>query len=556
MYLFFKESKDLNDKKGKKTLLLCVLFVVLAFLATYPAFLAGYFKMTMDGQIHFIKFEAITEAFKHHEMPSPVNFMGYGNIGEVFTGMYPWVAGIIFVIPKLIIHQPVYALFGGFFLLNLLTLGNTYLLASEVTKNLYWRILGVILYEFNSYHMIVTYGRNAIGEAIAYTFLPLVFCGCIQIWNKNKIGLITLGLGMGMIVDSHAITTLIACIVIFVIECGRIVAKKISIKEMISFILAGIFATLTASYTLYNMLNLMLKNHLMTPWKAMGEIIPSLMWNAMMDNDIGDKSNAWNIGLVAFLILVVLTVRMFQTDFGIWKIWISGSLLLLLLMFSWLPHPNLLAQSFLGNIQFLGRLFSFVMIFLTIGSMSYLEQYGLNTSFRATVICLSSLMVILSMSGIYKYHLLKGDDPIRYYVNNDNYLSSLSERDSGWIDYMISDENDQPIYEPGSDKIKVPVKMTKVTYKEIEYQVTSKKDQVIVIPFVIYNGIEYNVSVNGKIQQISTGELLQVRIKKGVNSVKVTTKQSSMDYVLFGLTCGAIVLGSGLILLSKYKKRN
>lgn len=338
----------------------------MAFLATYPAFTAGYFKMTMDGQIHFIKFEAIAEAFKHFEMPPLVNFMGYGNVGEIFTGMYPWVTGMIFILPKLLIQQPVYALFCGFFLLNLITMSNSYLLTSELTKNLYWRMLGVILYEFNSYHMIVMYGRNAVGEMLAYAFLPLVFYGCIQIWNKKKLGIISLGLGMGMVVNSHAITALLACLVIFAIEFVRVVSKKITLKEILAYIYAGIFATVTASYTLYNMLNLMLKNQLATPWKGMLEITPSAMWNAMLDNDMGDKANAWNIGIVAFCVLIVLSVRIFQTQFSSWKIWIGASLGLVLVSFSWLPHPDTLAQSFLGNIQFLGRLFSFVMLFLMI----------------------------------------------------------------------------------------------------------------------------------------------------------------------------------------------
>lgn len=204
----------------------------MVFLATRPAFTAGYFKMTMDGQIHFIKFEAIAEAFKHFEMPPLVNFMGYGNVGEAFTGMYPWVTGMIFILPKLLIQQPVYALFCGFFLLNLITMSNSYLLTSELTKNLYWRILGVSLYEFNSYHMIVMYGRNAVGEMLAYAFLPLVFYGCIQIWNKKKLGIISLGLGMGMVVNSHAITALLACLVIFAIEFVRVISRKITFRSL------------------------------------------------------------------------------------------------------------------------------------------------------------------------------------------------------------------------------------------------------------------------------------------------------------------------------------
>lgn len=521
----------------------------MAFLATYPAFTAGYFKMTMDGQIHFIKFEAIAEAFKHFEMPPLVNFMGYGNVGEAFTGMYPWVTGMIFILPKLLIQQPVYALFCGFFLLNLITMSNSYLLTSELTKNLYWRILGVSLYEFNSYHMIVMYGRNAVGEMLAYTFLPLVFYGCIQIWNKKKLGIISLGLGMGMVVNSHAITALLACLVIFAIEFVRVISRKITFKEILAYIYAGIFATITASYTLYNMLNLMLKNQLATPWKGMIEITPSVMWNAMLDNDMGDKANAWNIGVVAFCVLIVLSVRIFQTQFSAWKIWIGASLGLVLVSFSWLPYPDALAQSFLGNIQFLGRLFSFVMLFLMIGLVSYLDQYGMKISAKWSVILITTIMLILSMSGVEKYHITRNDHPIRYYVTNANYLTSLTERDSGWGDYMLIDENEQPVYTPGSDKIKIPVKIRKATYQGIEYQITSEKNQVASLPFIIYNGVKYKVTVNGKQQEVSAGQLLKVGVRTGKNIINVSTRPDVANYVLFTLTCISILIGSILVLL-------
>lgn len=521
----------------------------MAFLATYPAFTAGYFKMTMDGQIHFIKFEAIAEAFKHFEMPPLVNFMGYGNVGEAFTGMYPWVTGMIFILPKLLIQQPVYALFCGFFLLNLITMSNSYLLTSELTKNLYWRILGVSLYEFNSYHMIVMYGRNAVGEMLAYAFLPLVFYGCIQIWNKKKLGIISLGLGMGMVVNSHAITALLACLVIFAIEFVRVISRKITFKEILAYIYAGIFATITASYTLYNMLNLMLKNQLATPWKGMIEITPSVMWNAMLDNDMGDKANAWNIGVVAFCVLIVLSVRIFQTQFSAWKIWIGASLGLVLVSFSWLPYPDALAQSFLGNIQFLGRLFSFVMLFLMIGLVSYLDQYGMKISAKWSVILITTIMLILSMSGVEKYHITRNDHPIRYYVTNANYLTSLTERDSGWGDYMLIDENEQPVYTPGSDKIKIPVKIRKATYQGIEYQITSEKNQVASLPFIIYNGVKYKVTVNGKQQEVSAGQLLKVGVRTGKNIINVSTRPDVANYVLFTLTCISILIGSILVFL-------
>ena len=170
-------------------IMLALFFLVLAFISTYPAFIGHFFKLTMDGQIHLIRFESVADAIKNKELPPIVNFMGYGNVGEVFNGMYPWLAGLVFIIPRALLSSPMHALFIGFYLLNILTILNTYLLVRKLSNNYYIRLIGVVLYQLNAYHLTLMYSRNALGEALAYAFLPLLMLGCHLIWNNKKIGI-------------------------------------------------------------------------------------------------------------------------------------------------------------------------------------------------------------------------------------------------------------------------------------------------------------------------------------------------------------------------------
>lgn len=350
-------------------------FLALAVVASYPSFIEGYFKLTMDGQIHLIKFEAIADSFRELKLPPLVNFMGYGNIGMAFTGMYPWIAGMIFIIPRMLLSNPIHALFVGYFLLNLLTIVNTYALAQQITKNYYWRLLGVLIYEFNTYHLTVMYGRNAMGEMLAYTFLPIVFMGCIQIWNKQPKGFIALGVGMGMVLNSHVISVAVTCILLAVVELVRIITRRFSLKELKLFIYAAIVATLVSLYTLVNMLSLMLKNNLVTPWKGMVVIVPSKMWQAMLDNNISDNTaENWNIGIITFIIFIGLVVQLFRSKSGPWRGWIIAALAVEVLTFSWIPFSPSISTSFIGNIQFLGRLYSFIVLFIVIGALFYNKE--------------------------------------------------------------------------------------------------------------------------------------------------------------------------------------
>ncbi|OYR91133.1 hypothetical protein [Lactobacillus taiwanensis] len=317
------------------------IFCICAFLATYPAFLNTYFKITMDGQIHFVRFEEIARAFKAHQLPPMVNFMGFGHWGNAFTGMYPWISCLFFIVPQSVFANPIHSIFIGYFFVNLFTLINAYLLTREITHNYYWRFLGTILYEFNTYHLCVLYGRDALGEALAYTFLPLVFLGCIQIWKNKKIGVLSLGIGMGMAVNSHVITMAFTCLIITIIELFRLFKKKLNLKEVLYYIYAAILTSLIACYTWMNMLFLMHNNDLLTPGKGMAPIIPSEMWNSILDNKITDiTSQSWNIGIVLFVVLVFLTAQLFTKRKGYWRFWTLGALIIQILTFSWIPYPQ------------------------------------------------------------------------------------------------------------------------------------------------------------------------------------------------------------------------
>ncbi|MBF0759292.1 hypothetical protein E4T91_11380 [Ligilactobacillus murinus] len=519
----------MNDKKSSvRKWGIVLIFVIFAILATYPAFVGGYFKGTTDGQIHFIRFEAITAALKNIEIPQLINFMGYQNVGQAFNGMYPWISGLIFILPKLFISKPIYALFVGFVLLNFVTILNTYLLARHLTTKIYWRLLGVMVYEFNSYHMIVMYGRNAVGEMLAYSFLPLVFLGYIQIMEGRRDGIWALGIGMGMILNSHVVSALFTFLILGIIELGRLFLKKISLAELVNCVYAGIVAIVVSCYSIANLLLIMHKNQLITPWKRLEQISVYEMWRAMLNNSISDVIT-WNIGLVSFVIFVAMIVQIFKKEKeGSWKYWIIGAVTVYFLTLSWIPYPKQLGETFLGNIQFLGRLLSFVMIFIVIGMCLYLEVYGVELSQKFCVGIVGISLVIMSSAGVVTFHNTKGDYDVRYYLNNNNYLSDINEGKAGWYDYMIANPKDNNrwlinIEDPNNSFVnRLDIKSN---YSSLTFKINAQKSERVHLPFLLYNGIKYNISVNGKKEHyFNDGQILTINVDKGINSVKISSE--------------------------------
>ena len=99
---------DFIDEKKMQFVGIIIVTILLAFISTYPAFFNHSFKLTWDGPIHLWRFEAISDALRNGKLPPIVNFMGYGNVGEAFNGIYPWLTSLIFVITRIIFNNKKY----------------------------------------------------------------------------------------------------------------------------------------------------------------------------------------------------------------------------------------------------------------------------------------------------------------------------------------------------------------------------------------------------------------------------------------------------------------
>ena len=525
-------------------LILLMFFLVLAFISTYPAFIGHFFKLTMDGQIHLIRFESVADAIKNKELPPIVNFMGYGNVGEVFNGMYPWLSGLIFIIPRVLLSSPMHALFIGFYLLNILTILNTYLLVRKLSNNHYIRLIGVILYQLNAYHLTLMYSRNALGEALAYAFLPLTMLGCYLIWNNKKLGILYLALGMGMIINSHMISSILAFLLIIIAEIYRIFTRKLSLKEIGHFISAGILTIPIIIFTVANIANITLKNRIATTWRGINSIDMWESLKAMLQNDIADKSIIFNIGIICFVLLCILLVTSIVSKAnGSWEKYILGAGIVYMLTLNVIPLPTSLPQTPVGIIQFTGRLLSIVMILLTVSCVLFLKENSNRVNTKSSFIFLFMIMSLLTVGSVRTYHNTVNDDPIRHYINNDNYVGEISKPTEGDMDYALIGKNKQAIIGEMSHRYNV----SKVSYDSITLRVDKKANQ---IPFFLYKGIPYEVRVNDKNTKIKVGSILKLKVKRG-DIIQINSKATWWNYVTFIVSTIAILIISISIVFCK-----
>ncbi|MDW3022114.1 hypothetical protein R8L57_00155 [Ligilactobacillus salivarius] len=528
--------------------MLALFFLVLAFISTYPAFIGHFFKLTMDGQIHLIRFESVADAIKNKELPPIVNFMGYGNVGEVFNGMYPWLSGLVFIIPRVLLSSPMHALFIGFYLLNILTILNVYLLVRKLSNNYYIRLIGVILYQLNAYHLTLMYSRNALGEALAYAFLPLLMLGCYLIWNNKKIGILYLALGMGMIINSHMISSILAFLLIIIAEIYRIFARKLNLKEIVYLISAGILSIPIIIFTVTNITNIALKNRIATTWRGLNSIDMWESLKAMLQNNITDRGVIFNIGIICFVLLCVLLVTsIVSKSDGSWKKYILGAGIIYMLTLNIIPLPTSLPQTAIGIIQFTGRLLSIVMVLLVMGCVLFLKVNSNRVNVKSSLIFLFMMMSLLAVGSVRTYHNTVNDDPIRYYIDNNNYIEEISKPKDGAMDYALIRKNKQAI----TDGITPKFNVNKVSYDSITLRIEERTNK---IPFFLYKGIPYEVKLNGKNVKIDVGGILNIKAKRG-DTIQVSSEATWWNYATFIIsTVTILVVGIGIISLEVRKK--
>lgn len=521
----------------------------LALLATAPGFILTDFKFSWDGSVHAARLEQIYLALKHGSLPAPVSFIGLSHTLSAMESMYPWLSALVLVLPRFIFSNPEHAWGVGFFLINLFTVINAFFLSKNFTKNKFYQILGVAVYVFNGYHFTLMFVRLAVGELLAYTFFPLVLLGCYKIWQSNKKGVLILGLGMGMIANSHVLSLLFSAIIIAIIEIFRLCQNKVSWTEVQLYLLSAILAGVIGAYSLFNIVSIYLSNKVLPPFLALNPISPYNVISTMSNNRMYESYTTWNIGIVCSMMLMAFVLYFFFIRHSnrkkyTWPIWIFGSLVSIIATFGWFPWVLVESTPF-HIIQFLGRILGFTALIFSVGTVLFFEQEKIKN--KTSVITIL-LLVLIGSSSVYLYehdYTNPGlDGPIHIAMNKENYHDIVENKSHFAQDY-------DPYILKNSKKVStvyldsgVKVKSTKNTYNNISYDIVAKKAVHAQLPIAKYNNVSYKIVLNGK--KINPGSIstFKLPLQKGTNSLTISSQPRLVDIylVVISMTAGLLSL--------------
>lgn len=380
------------------------LFLTILFCAPY--LFTNSLPIEHDTFFHLARIEHYAIAIKNMDLLPGIYPYANGGFGYGTPLFY---SDILLFLPSLLhaLGLPLIITYKLFiFVLTLLSSVFIYYLLIRTTKNNYIAALSSIVYLFNNYHIADVYVRNALGEVMALTFLPLFLLGLYTLfYEKDEKSWPILFISLSLIVLSHNITFLFV-VVLFIIffaislfSLNKEIIKKALLAVTLAF-LCTIFFTLPmieqlSSQSLmidYYKNNSTLHNHSMALWQYFeNKTIFGYSGNHLEK----DRTMVVNVGyfLTFFPLLYLFINKEDKTKFFN-TLFILGYIFLILPS-SFIPWDKL---TFLSTIQFPWRLNTITTLLLT--PVSAYATYKLLSK-NSIVIIASCILLLEGIFHIY-----------------------------------------------------------------------------------------------------------------------------------------------------------
>ncbi len=236
-------------------ILICLLITLIGFYSYFSGSI-GVFK-DQDLTFHLNRFIGLAKAFEEGQiLPKiyPYANNGFGYASPLFycdIFLYPFALLNHFGLGAAYCYKLCVLFYS--FLSNLFIY---FILKKEFNKR-FISYIGIILYFFNTYHLYNLFIRNALGEILGMTFIPLVIYAIYKVLIKHEDCFIFLGVSFSLLIMAHLITTLLyglfflCMIVVFIILNRK--DKKLIINTIKTIIKGSIVGLLLSCWYLMPM---------------------------------------------------------------------------------------------------------------------------------------------------------------------------------------------------------------------------------------------------------------------------------------------------------------
>ena len=337
-------------------------------------------------------------------------------------------------------------------------------------------VLAAYLYAFSPILLADIFIRFAVGEALAFVFLPIVLLGFYRIViepKKPSTDWILLSIGMSGLIFSHIISTVLTVILLIllcIVYVKRIWKNKKSIGYMVA---AAVLTVLITAYFTWPMLEQMATTQLFVTDRQTsnlaGNVAPFIslffgseyvsLLNVVIEKVTGIADffvTSWFPGAFGYLIFWILAVRFWKK--GMVKNKKADHLLgfaVLYLAISMVPFIQPLLEPFVGFIKIAWRNLTFYILFASLCGAILLVKLkeekkwkayraGLLLATFGTLVSFGGLAMITIHNGMYPFetlssHSIGAGEYLTAAVDNYDYAKERG-------DVVVCEDNDKVTY--------------------------------------------------------------------------------------------------------------
>ena len=225
-------------KKSDKEKLIAFAVVAFAIFINYPL----YWSFTKNGgdmRYHLARIENLKNEIFAGQIPAYIYFIQNQYRGYL-AAMYPETFLYIPALLRVAGVSPAVAWKYFMVLINISTMALSYMFAKRVSRRRDFSLLFMVLYTLLPYRIeLITY-RNAIGEILAMTFLPLLLLGIYELIIGDRRRWYYLVPAMTGLINSHIISAVFAVCLITLL-CVCFIVRLVREKRLYAIIISGIW---------------------------------------------------------------------------------------------------------------------------------------------------------------------------------------------------------------------------------------------------------------------------------------------------------------------------
>ncbi|MCR4892338.1 MAG: hypothetical protein K5989_09190 [Lachnospiraceae bacterium] len=211
----------------RRTRLLIFLTILFAIWLNYPHY-NSFMQQGQDMRFHLSRIEGIKNELLRGQIPVQLysdGLGGRGMIGSLYPSLFLYFSAFL----RLLGASVVAAFNVTEILFNLMTMFFAWYCGYRLTKSRTGAFFSMVIYCTMSYRITAVYFHQAVGEAFAVAFIPLIIAGLYDVLEGEKERWPVLALGISGILESHTLSTImwaLVCLIFGIVYLRRLFREK------------------------------------------------------------------------------------------------------------------------------------------------------------------------------------------------------------------------------------------------------------------------------------------------------------------------------------------